>query len=288
MSEQLLWAMAHYGVPNRVPYGYLVEHPPQIARMIELLTPALLPAIGYIGVAALLYLRRKDSQQTNDVLVLLVVFSAGVLLAGLPRLGAHQLVFLSPVFWVLTGYVLFTAFGQRRRWLTAALALLTCLLLISSFKFDRQFRETVETAAGQMRCTPEDAKLVTALGGRISPGDTLFVFPYLPIVYFLSGGENPSRFSFLQPGMMTDRDEAGVEAELRAHPPQWMLSCRFPARFWMAVWPHTNPARLGFPKLESFMKANYPELLRIQMSTQQTLVLGCARDCGISPRPAGD
>jgi hypothetical protein len=288
MSTQLLWAVSHYGGPNRVPYGYLVARPQQFARLIEFLTPVLLPVIAYLGLAAVLYLRPQYARQHKDLLALLVVFSIGVLLAGLPRLGAHQLIFLSPIFWVLTGYVLYAFAGLASRWLTAAVAFLLCLLLISSFKMDRPFTETVETNAGPMRCTTEDAKLVSALGTRIAPGETLFVFPYLPIVYFITGADNPSRYLFLQPGMMTDQDEAAVEAELRAHPPKWMLACRFPPRFWSAIWPHTNPGRLEFPRLERYMSANYREQLRVEMGTQQTLILACARDCDASPRPAGN
>ena len=278
MTRQLLWATSNYSAGNRVPYGYLLENPHGV-KLIEVLTPALLPVITYLGVAALLFLGRKQLQQNKAVLTLLVVFSAGVLVAGLPRLGAHQLVFVSPVFWILCGYVLFTAAGPMRRWLTPALAVASCLMLISSFLTDRRFTAVVETNAAEVKCTPEDAKLLSALIARISPGDTLFVFPYLPIVYFLTGAENPSRYSFLQPGMMTDTDESIAAGELRVHPPQWMLWVRFPAPFWMKLWPHSHAASLDFPKLEKYMPASYREVLRIEMNDQQTMVLGCSRDC---------
>lgn len=294
MSTQLLWATSHYGGPNRVPYGYVVKNPlagphalGQLTEDIVELTPALLPVLAYVGLAALMLFSRKRLQQHKEVLVLFVIFSAGVLLAGLPRIGAHQLLFLSPVFWVLAGYVVFSAAGQNN-WLTPAVALLTSAMLISAFGTNRKFTEVVETNAGAVRCTPQDGQLVSALVTRIGPGDTLFVFPYLPVVYFLAGGENPSRFSFLQPGMMTRRDEADVVSELRAHPPQWMLWAQFPPRFWMEIWPHTNPASLDFPTLEKYMSANYREVLRVKMSDQQMLVLGCAKDCGIIPGGAID
>ena len=273
MKDQLLWATSHYGAPNRVPYGYLVETQPSL-RLIEVLTPAILPVIAYIGLAALFFRRRKRVQENQGVVELLVLFSVGVLAAGLPRLGAHQLVFLSPVFWVLSGYVVSTAAGRFARWLGPCAAALAILLLVSGIAINRGFTEVIETSAGSMRCGPEDAKFLSALGGKINPGETLFVFPYLPVMYFVMGGEDPSRFSFLQPGMMTERDETDVLAELRAHPPQWMLWARFPEKFWLGVWPHTNPARLDFPKLENFMKENYREAMRVEMTNQQSLVLG--------------
>lgn len=278
MARQLLWATSNYSAANGVPYGYLLENAHGV-RLIEVLIPALLPVITYLGLAAFLFLGRKRLQKDKGVLTLLVIFSAGVLLAGLPRLGAHQLVFVSPVFWILCGYVLFTAAGPMWRWLVPALAVASCLMLISSFLTGRLFTGVVETNAAEVKCTPEDARLLSALITRISPGDTLFVFPYLPIVYFLTGAENPSRYSFLQPGMMTDQDETAAAGELRAHPPQWMLWVRFSAPFWMKLWPHSHAASLDFPKLEKYMSASFREVLRIQMNDQQSLVLGCSRDC---------
>lgn len=293
MIDQLLWAMAHYSAPNRVPYGYFSENPVagirsawivqailQAGRLVEFCTPAALPLVAYGGLAVLFVRSRYALKQQRDLIALLAMFSAGVLVAGMPRLGAHQLVFVSPVFWILCGYVVFVAAGQRRRWLPVLLGALSLLMLVSSTMNSQRYSEAVETSAGTVRCTPEDARLLSALGNRINPGDSLFVFPYLPIAYFLFGGQDPSRYSFLQPGMMTAEDEARVESELRAHPPKWMLWARFPDAFWRSAWPNTHAASLSFPALERYMASNYREVLRVEMTGQQTLILGCAGDCG--------
>jgi hypothetical protein len=291
MIEQLRWATSHYTAPNQVPYGFLGGNPVanfqgahglasllQLARLIEDLTPALLPPLAYLGLFVFLFWWRTALKQNPEIMVLLLVFSAGVLLAGLPRLGAHQLLFLSPVFLILCGYFLYN--GVRPSWrrpLTAVLALLSCVLLSSSAIRNRRFVQLVETNAGEVRCTPEDATLILALQRKIPAGDSLFVFPYMPIVYFLAGGINPSRYSFLQPGMMADEDVAAVLAELRARPPRWMLWAQYPRSFWMANWPNTDAARLSFPSLESFMQANYDRVLRIELDGDQRLVLGCEK-----------
>jgi hypothetical protein len=66
--------------------------------------------------------------------------------------------------------------------------------------------------------------------------------------------------------MMSDRDEAVVTAELRALPPQWVLWVQNPSSFWLEAWPHTDPARLRFPAIESFLETNYRTNLRIAIA----------------------
>ena len=85
-----------------------------LGRMIEALIPALLPVLAYLGLVVWLFWRRSVLTRNKQTLALLVAFSAGVLLAGLPRLGSHQLLFLSPVFWILCGYFLYN--GAAPRW----------------------------------------------------------------------------------------------------------------------------------------------------------------------------
>jgi hypothetical protein len=71
MIAQLLWATSHYGAANTVQYGYLAGNPlaslrgapvlqalVRIARFLESFTPALLPPVAYLGLAALLIRRR--------------------------------------------------------------------------------------------------------------------------------------------------------------------------------------------------------------------------------------
>jgi hypothetical protein len=298
MIQQLLWGAVHYGASNRVPYGYVPGNLPAsfqgtnilqavlgTGRLMEVLLPAVLPVMAGVGLLVLLCMRREYSQRKKELITLFAAYSAGVILASLPRLDVHQLLFLSPVFWIICGYIFFEAVGHRWRWhLTTTLVLTSLLILFSSIRQDRRFTEMVETNGGLVRCTPDLARLVSALESTIKPGDGLFVFPYLPIVYFLTGGQNPSRHSFLQPGMMTDREEAAVEDELRANPPHWMLWAQFPPSLWTENFPHIDTARLEFQSLETFFRTNYQEKLRIKLSGEQQLVLACAKPCSAADR----
>jgi hypothetical protein len=83
------------------------------------------------------------------------------------------------------------------------------------------------------------------------------VYPYKPLLYFLTQAENPTRYSYLAPGMMTGEDAGIALAELEAHPPEWVLYLDLnPAEF-ERVFPSGQGFDAHFPQLESWIKANY-------------------------------
>ena len=75
-------------------------------------------------------------------------------------------------------------------------------------------------------------------------------------------GENPTRFSYLQPGMMSDNDEAVVLSELSARPPQRVLYENITPAQILNIWPGTDPARLRLNRVEDYLAAHY----RVQAS----------------------
>jgi len=80
------------------------------------------------------------------------------------------------------------------------------------------------TRAGFFRGTSEDVEFLEPLERRIQPGDSVFVFPYLPVLYPLLDAHNPTRFLYLQPGMMTAADEREAVRELEAARPRWVVT----------------------------------------------------------------
>jgi len=277
MIQHLLWTTAHYSATNRVTYGSLLVDPwsyfegaqgldvaVRLLRLTQALIPSMLPVLAYLGFAVLLWRRRASLEPSRAPLSLLVLFSAGLLLAGLPRLAAHQLFFIMPVFCILCSYVLYALVQESWRvGLTAAFLLAACLFLASSVRQNMLSTQKVETPAGELRCTPEHAALLSALVSRIHPHDGLLVFPYVPVIYFITGGQNPTRYSFLQPGMMTDEVETTALAELQSHPPRWIFWWQPPTSFWITTWPNINATRLHFLLIESFIESKYQEALQL-------------------------
>jgi hypothetical protein len=286
MVHHLLWAGANYSQANRVTYGAVLLRDPEMffggKEGVELVSPALrlfaaaLPSIpplaAYAGLGLLWWRRKRNVVQSPRSKVqgpaqtevyatfrLLLVASGALLAAAYPRLGAAQLLYLTPVFWVLCAYVLHESL--RERWRTpcaVVLGLLACLLLIGAST--ATLPRGIATRVGDVRCSSRHYALLSALQAKIKPGDSLFVHPYLPILYFVTGGVNPTRYSFLQPGMMTGQDEANAVAELKARPPRWIVWHDFSPELILANWPNADPKRMRFSRIEDFIFINYHQM----------------------------
>src|SRR5579863_10114127 len=81
--------------------------------------------------------------------------------------------------------------------------------------------------------------------------------PRFPLLYFLTLTKNPARYSYLQPGMMGDREEQSVLADLRRSPPHWVMFLRVTPEQYLRVFPSTDPARLHFRAIESWIDSHY-------------------------------
>jgi hypothetical protein len=92
---------------------------------------------------------------------------------------------------------------------------------------------------------------------HVSPGDSLFAFPYEPVYYFLTAGQNPTRYLWLQPGMMSSSDESTALTKLRARPPQWIIYRDLAPADYLRIWPGSDPAHLRMKSIEDWIRANY-------------------------------
>ncbi|HEX5431135.1 MAG TPA: hypothetical protein VFW83_04160, partial [Bryobacteraceae bacterium] len=98
---------------------------------------------------------------------------------------------------------------------------------------------------------------VRRLLDTVKPGDSAFVYPYKPLLYFLTQTKNPTRYSYLAPGMMNARDEQSVLADLRRSPPKWVLFLRLTPEDFLRVFPNADLSQLHFQSLENWIQANY-------------------------------
>jgi hypothetical protein len=118
------------------------------------------------------------------------------------------------------------------------------------------FRSRI-TSIGSVHVKPADLDVLAMIQARVKPSDTLFVFPYRPLLYFVTGAHNPTRYSFLQPGMFSDKDEWEALSELRAHPPQWVFYTHVSPESYLRIWPGSDPRRLQMAGIEAFLRENY-------------------------------
>jgi hypothetical protein len=83
------------------------------------------------------------------------------------------------------------------------------------------------------------------------------VYPYSPIQYFITQARNPTRFSYLAPGMMTREEEAEALAQLQSQPPQWLLYLPLDRDEFLRVFPHATSLSGHFETLETWLTQNY-------------------------------
>ena len=266
MFRHLFWSTANYGGVNWVPYGSMAGSP-QLAlsggygagrAALELL-PVLLPALAYIGWAILFWKRKREVGAANRLILLLLAASAAIVAAAYPRFGGYQLLFVSPVFVVLCSYAIWFALPDPWHKPFATVLMASSIVFVFATAPLRLERR-IETRVGELQCSRRHYAMVSTLQQYIKPGDSLFVFPYLPIVYFLTGGQNPTRYSFLQPGMMTAEDEAFVLGDLRKRAPHWIVWHAFSSQLILRNWPNSDPNRLRFPAIEAFINENYHDI----------------------------
>jgi len=273
MFRDLLWTSAHYPEANRVPYGYGAIAPgglralfagtggsaffARATGLIAVLLPPVLPLAVYAA-WMVRRLRHGVMDQREKLATLLMIASFGFVLSTYPRWSADQLLFIAPVFYVLAGYLLDRILkGRMLRAIAGA-----CLIVLAAGAFTYSVlnvtsEPVIETPIGRVRAAPADRSIIQLATRRIRPGDTLFVYPYLPMVYFLTGGRNPTRYSFLQPGMMAAPDYDEALKELRAHPPQWVFYFALPLATYHGIWPAADPGALDLTPVDHFILSNY-------------------------------
>ena len=121
-------------------------------------------------------------------------------------------------------------------------------------------RRSSQPQLGEVLCRPQDQRSIEFATAAVQPGESLFVFPYQPIWYSLTGGRNPTYYDFLQPGMMTAEDESKTLRELEANSPQWVIWHNLPVKAIFAIWPNSNPSTFKFPRIENFIRTNYRQV----------------------------
>jgi hypothetical protein len=186
-----------------------------------------------------------------------------MLLSSYPRPNITNLRYLVALFIVLSGTLLF-----RFRYWRPAMGVVTffsaLLLLYAGTNIGKG--EPIATPRGIVRFSADSVAMQRLLQKHVRAGDSMFVFPYEPIALFLCGGKNPTRYSFLQPGMMTPADEESVVQGLNARPPQWVYYGDVPAEAYLRIWPTSDRTRLRMPEIEKLLRARYREVERVEMN----------------------
>lgn len=273
MFQDLMWTSRHYPAANAVSYGYGAIAPgglrtlfasaggsafvARASGLLSVMIPVVLPLAVYAGWMAR-RLSRQQMDQREKLAALLMLASFGFVISTYPRWSADQLLFIVPIFYVLAGYLLSRIIMRRTlRIACAGLALVLTIAALSYSVLHILSEPEIETRVGRLRADADDQSIIKLATARVKPGDSLFVYPYLPVVYFLTGGWNPTPYSFLQPGMMQAPDYNVTTSALRAHPPQWIFYFGLSLATYHGIWPAADPRALNLTPVDHFILSNY-------------------------------
>jgi hypothetical protein len=257
MLDSLLWSASNYSGPNRTPYAWLnggyaslfrgsstIETVTILAVMVFFTLPATLPFVSAIWIV----------KHPKMRVVVLLAAGAALFFSTYPRWDLMHLMAIAAPFYALTAALIA---GSRLR---IPIALITLIVAISylGVAVKQRLGETSQiTSLGRVHGDPKDLDLLQKIQASVAASDSLFVFPYRPSLYFVTGARNPTRYSFLQPGMFPEKDEREALAELAANPPDKVFYMDLPASAYLRIWPSSDPARLRMPEIEEFFSENY-------------------------------
>lgn len=267
--EQMLWLQRNYATVNVMPYGSVIGG---YARVIEdahglerflriffllfLMIPAILPPVALLlwGFA---FLNKSVPPEIRSVISLLLLAMVAFVLGIFPRADVFHLALVAAIPYVLTTVAL-ARFLSLRVSAQLAFSLIPVAVLFSLNNITGAFHlQAMATPVGKVRVPENLADNVRQLLTLVKPQQTLFVHPYMPIYYFVTQGDNPSRYCYLNGGMMTKVEEMKTLAQLQSRPPEWLLYMPLSREEFLRVFPNANGDSARFETLENWLEKNY-------------------------------
>jgi Dolichyl-phosphate-mannose-protein mannosyltransferase len=243
---------------NLSPSGYLIH----LGILVCFALPAILPILVLAGWVVEYFSRRQRQQSLPKGLPVWYLLACVVayVTSTLPRPDITHLAFVAALSYALAAILIGRYLSVVSQTVVLVLLLPWAAAVGGRIVVNARGLEKLESAVGTLRVNPADADGLKRLQLFVKPGDRIFVHPYMPLLYFLTQAENPSRFSFLAPGMMSEREERTALLELQAKPPKSVLYLRLEREEFLRIFP--NAARLDhrFRNLERWIELNYSPL----------------------------
>lgn len=266
--EQMQWLSRKYSGVNRMPYGSIIGGygalfaAPSVGERIVnglivffIALPAILPIFASAGWAFSVISRRTF--HPRDIMTYLVLCIPCLAATAYPRADVEHLAFIVPLAYVLAAALLYHRYDGGYI-MPLVLFFGTGAALFLFFAWSPILTEQrITSPIGHLRSVPADASHAAALLQKVKPNDSLYVHPYLPLFYFLTQARNPTRYSYMAPGMMDEEDERLVFDALERRPPQWILFLELSLEEFKRVFPAGDPARLRFQKIETWIRTHY-------------------------------
>ncbi|MGA2143604.1 MAG: hypothetical protein ABSH49_01330 [Bryobacteraceae bacterium] len=268
--HQLAWTAANYARVNVTPYGRFnggwqgfldstAAAPAPLRAFLFLIAalPAILPVVSLLG---WLLAWRSVSKPLRFSIAWMLAVMVAMVLTTWPRPDIGHLATVAPLGYALAGLLLAV---RAPRWFGLAVAAVMLPWAVVSLVESGQAiasAATIPSPAGNLRLAPAVRPAIARLLSLVHPSQPLYVHPYLPLFYFLTQAANPTRYSYLGPGMMTAADQASALADLKRNPPDWVLYLPLDARTVQRVFPSAPADSVHFAAIENWIAANYRPL----------------------------
>jgi 4-amino-4-deoxy-L-arabinose transferase-like glycosyltransferase len=260
---QLAWLSRNYSAVNFMPYGSIIggwsalfegatawELPVRICIVLCLALPAILPVVG-VAAGAFYWFRHRDSGLPYLALCILAL-----VISTHPRSDIAHLAYVAALSYAAAGILAYRWLAPRpRAWLAASIGVWAAVFAWQGQAAGKL--TTLQTPVGAVRASAWEAPDIAALLSRVGAKPSLFVYPYKPLLYFLTQAQNPTRYSYLSPGMMTSEDARLALSELQARPPAWVLYLDLDRSAFERLFPSAKGFDPHFPEIETWLKANY-------------------------------
>ena len=234
--SNILWPFLHYSGVNHVPYGLefgqlywtglsdsirQVSTPVVAIVITSILCFPFLVVMGLPLVLVAFIVRYRRSAFHAEILPYWLVGFA-FWFSEMHRKDVLHVVYGSPVLIVLALYFCSRIRTGRMRQLLQLVSI--CSVALAAL---RSACGTVRAAPGPTRrgvvYTFEGSPVLDFLDGHVAPGEPVFVYPYAPMYYFLSGAKNPTRYSILMYRMNTVAQFHEVVQSLEANKVRYVM-----------------------------------------------------------------
>ena len=272
---QMLWLGRNYSAVNVMPYGSFnggyagfreavsgAAWPLRPFLLLCAVLPAVLPIVALAGWGMAFALKKTTDLATGRRFAVLYLLACmlGYIVSTYPRPDIAHLTTVAPLGYVLVTILICTCLKPAVRTMILLVMLPWCLMPAIQAAIGISAETRIPTPVGELRVGRDAEGGVRRLFGLVQPGQTLYVHPYLPLFYFLTQTSNPTRFSYLAPGMMTGIEEGSALEDLQRAPPQWILYLPLTREGFLRVFPSGKNLDHHFEKIETWIQANYAPL----------------------------
>ncbi|MGH9593205.1 MAG: hypothetical protein ACRD5L_08945, partial [Bryobacteraceae bacterium] len=267
--RQMAWLRHNYSTVNILPYGAVIggyrslfagsggaaEFLVRVLVVMCLALPAILPPAAILGGWA--WWRRTASVEQRETLQLLLFATIVLVITAFPRADMMHLAFVAALPYALTGAAMARLLPGRAKAAVAMASMLMASIFAANYFLGWRETARVQSPAGVLRVPLNQVADVEKLMATVHPGEGLFVYPYMPLQYFLTQTRNPTRFGYLAPGMMTRTEEMETLAELQTQPPKWLLYLQLSPQEFLRVFPNGSGLNWRFDTLEDWLRKHY-------------------------------